>query len=238
MKKIKLTAFVFFFGAVSYLNAQENRIELTIGAATPLGNFGDTDFDNDEAGFAESGANLSLSYEHRFANNIGAKFLFNYQSHSLDNDAILEGFQDELELAGTYSVSTSGFKLNNLMGGVTGTLPFGESKFSLTGQLLIGISFVVSSDLNVEYSDGPVFIDIEQEEGVAAGISAFFGGRINYDFNESFGMNIGFDSYATSLKFEDVQTNSSSTFGNESETTDYDQSINTFNTNLGFYFRF
>lgn len=238
MNKIKLTAFVLFFGAMSYLNAQENRLELTIGVASPLGDFGDTDFNNDEASYAESGANIGFSYEHRFENNVGAKFMFNYQSHSIDNESLLEDFQEDFAMNGIYSVGTSGFKINNVMGGITGTLPFGESNFSLTGQTLIGLSFVTSSNLEFDYTDGAIFLDVKQEEGTAAGFSILLGAKINYDFSDSFGMNFGFDTYTTSLKFSDVKTTTRSSYGNETEQSNFEQTINTFNTSLGFYLSF
>lgn len=180
LKRI-LIAMLFIGWCSTEMIAQESKttfikngyIGITLGAASPLGDFGDDAIDNDKAGYAESGLNITLiSFGYEFVPNFGFAVSWFGGAHIVETD-FLEGIQ-------SYGA---------LLVGPMGVYHIDE-KTALDVKLLIGQSVGIN-DLSGDSIQGNGF-GLNFGLTLRADFSKRFGAMVHTDF---FTTTIDYDTY-------------------------------------------
>lgn len=103
MKKLLLIMIVLLVSGA--INAQGSKGKLTnksflafhVGPSFPMGDFGSTNFDNQNAGFAKTGYSLNLTYGYKLVQNFGLTASLFYNNNGPDNAAIEKGVSGSIE---------------------------------------------------------------------------------------------------------------------------------------------
>lgn len=211
------------------LKAQESEypfpnhlLKITLGPSVPLGDYADTDSDNDEAGLAMTGASFGVNYHFFPVEYIGIGADFRLYGHASDEDAIADGLEETA--GGTWDVESTGWGVTIAMPNVIVQIPAGK----VFPYLSIGAGYgsASSPEFELEGTNGSQTLKIEQSSASAGGLAARFGVGVNFQIGR-----VGIDlqgSYltlnATEFEIEDENTG---------EETEFDQQISAFNIETG-----
>ncbi|WP_066836531.1 hypothetical protein [Rufibacter ruber] len=89
MKKLILAIALAFVGhSVTAQTISANRIQVTVGLASPIGKFRDMGHNFEPMGFAKTGVQFGLSYQGSLTKNIGLGATFNHRINQLDLEGI------------------------------------------------------------------------------------------------------------------------------------------------------
>lgn len=116
------------------------------GPSFPMGNFGESDFNNDESGFAVRGFQYAIM-------ELGIKFIPNFglaasiRGSSIPMDVQYLADQYALEYGGQFTVESTRWGFGGLHVGPVLSIPAG--KFDIDFRLMTGLMFAVSPELTV-----------------------------------------------------------------------------------------
>lgn len=173
----KLIIFLFLVLLSADLLAQNSSrkgfIGITLGPSIPIGDFADNSSGNENAGFANTGLNMSpIIFGYRFSQNFGISASWFGATYAIDNSGV-----DAL------------WSYGGLMGGPILTFPVNEKlSFDLKG--MIGF---VSATSNLS--------DYEENEGT--GVAFDLGASFRYDFAEKWCLLMNGDYFTSNPKLEE-----------------------------------
>lgn len=211
-----------FLLIVAFVNAQ--TLKLGIGAAVPIGKFGQSEINNSKAGFAKTGPLLNLSYNHFLGNRVWAEVMFQFQQNPLNTAALEEGFSNTKFYQGLYVSSTlapynfpytthknwqftdAEWNTFTLLLGFNGKFPLSTSnKVFARAKLMVGPVHVASPSLWGESISGSGGARMEQTSASGWGVAYTAGGGIEYDLNKKLYLLTQIDAFGTSgIEFKDI----------------------------------
>jgi len=167
MKKVLFTALVMIISIVANAQMEDRRgyIGVTLGPAIPLGDFGDTNLDNEDAGLAKTGINFNLvHFGYKFSKNFGVAASWFGAAHEVDFSA------NEVDAA-TWSYG-------GLFAGVLVSIPASEKLF-FEFKPMLGYVAATSPEIRDKVSGNSY---IEEEQGSSIGFDLV--GSVRYNFAE------------------------------------------------------
>ena len=207
-------------------NAQNSRaaLKLGVGAAVPLGKFGQTEINNSKAGFAKTGPLLNLSFSHLLSRHTWAEVTVQFQQNPLNTSAMEDGFSNTKFYQGLYVSSTlapynfpytthknwhfemAEWNTVTLLLGFSGKYPLGTSnKVFARAKLQVGPVYVSSPGIYGESNSGTGGARMEQTAAHALSMAYTAGGGIEYDLNSRLFFTTHVDVFGTSsMRFKDI----------------------------------
>lgn len=216
MKKIMMIFAILLLTGIS-ANAQGKQkiqnnkffLSLAAGPSFPIGDFGSTSTDNENAGLAKTGFTTNLQFSYQLHKYFGLTSTVLYSYNNLD----ISQFEQ-------YGVKTDHWQHYGIMAGPMFILPVGE-KMNTDFKVLAGITNVNSP--SVKFADGTSLLNEEWSTSFAMQLGADF----RYNFTDRFYLLTNLDYILMKPKFDN-----SSPIGDGSQNS-YEQKINALNLTVG-----
>jgi hypothetical protein len=173
MKKVLFTVLVMIISIVANAQMEDRRgyIGVTLGPAIPLGDFGDTNLDNEDAGLAKTGINFNLvHFGYKFSQNFGIAASWFGAAHEVDISGI-----DEVEFSAN-EIDAGTWSYGGLFAGVLVSIPAGEKLF-FEFKPMVGFVTATSPEIKVS---GSTYM--EDQQGSSIGFDLL--GSVRYNFAE------------------------------------------------------
>lgn len=233
----KLLLLLAFFSIVNlYSQEKKHSISVSIGSASPQGEFSETNLNKDESGFAEIGVALGLDYQYNFHPNFGGTFMMRSLGYTFDTDQQLREY-NKLNPRFDYTARSDAYGLGFIGIGIIGE--FGTDQLKIYLNPFIGSSSLLFPKQTVTAKDEVSLTTKEVESTNASGFmyGSVFG--LKYYLSELISLGVNFE-YAKSQDYEVTKTfKVYDNKGNYSEGIDeYDQSFSSFNYMLKLGFNF
>lgn len=203
---------------------------LSVGAALPLGDFGDRKGFNQNSGLATMGSAVELSAGILLGQHIGIATLIRRQSHGIDDNVIKSRFSGRNSL----SVESENYRLTSFMGGLYTSFPISE-QWSLDFRFLFG--FAISRFPNVDISGPsdangwPFTVRLASKSADALALDA--GAGLRYHISDQLCLLLSIDYWNTSPS---INISQSGTSGNQGMRLEIEEII-TLNAALGIAWR-
>jgi len=151
------------------------------GPSFPIGNFGDNDFNNDEAGFAARGVQYAvMEFGVKFVPNFGIAASIRGSSIPMDVQYLAD--QYALEYGGQFTVESSRWGFGGLHVGPVFSFPIGKLEIDL--RLMTGLMFAVSPELTVTQNTTGQSDNQNSEVGTSLALSLGIG--LKYHISDRF----------------------------------------------------
>jgi hypothetical protein len=213
---------------------------INLGVSIPTGNFGSDNFNNNEAGFATSGAVFDISFGYKFRPKLGVTAVWRGQANGIDVGTYAQSLANFFG-SGSVSVETSAYTLGGIMTGLYGSFPI-AAKLSFEPRALVGLSNArLPAKTTVAYnSSGTQLVTWTQDQAETVTFSYIIGAGAKFDVSKKICLLFNVDFYSAKAEWENVREIS---VGHVTGTTeirkyDYKQNFSTVNISAGFGFRF
>lgn len=177
MKKITLILFAVGLIFTAQSQNKPHFIAVNIGASIPMGDYADTDGDNENAGFAATGANFAIEGAGFINETVGFGGYIGGNSHNIDEDA----YTSELNAIPGISHSTivaDPYGVANYMAGIYISFPASENVF-FRFKMLGGMFLATQPDMTVtvtnDYGETAV---LNMTETIGSKFTGLFGGSV------------------------------------------------------------
>lgn len=159
MKKIFLLFGLVFLSLIAFSQeARKGHIGIALGPSIPLGDFGDSEFNNEDAGYAKTGMHLNFNFNYKFNENLGVAALWTGNAHAIDAEKMIELFWT-LDPSLTWKLETEAWSSGSLMGGLLVSFPYTKFDFDMKG--LVGFAVATIPNINVTASEGSSYATIK-----------------------------------------------------------------------------
>jgi opacity protein-like surface antigen len=235
--------FLIFFSVVSFslttMQAQEKQdqndlvfVGVSYGRAFSMGDFGDTDINNPDAGFAQDGAKLDLYGGYNLTDKTILTATFRYQNFETDIDNLANQVREQNEGI-NFTASTEDWKVYSLLVGVAYKIPLFK-KFSVYPRAAIGPMLVTNPGITITSPDVAITQNFTRssETGFGLGFEAGIGFKTN--LHKRFALMPTFTIAGGWATINDVVN----TTDNASVNTDYQANVLSFNLGLSLAYRF
>lgn len=231
MKKI-ITTLLLFVATITF-SQEKGYLGIEFGSSTPMSDFGDDNFNNDESGFAKQGTYIGLTGTYRIKEQWGLAYNLRYQTNPLDVDKISNYFMSEFP---TYSnvVSSNSWTISGGMLGLYSSIPL-FANVSWDSKIMIGFLTAKNPYLKVELTDGTNEIKFEQKEAKTSAFTFGLSTGIKVDITSKLGILFNIETMNATLKFQDVETYINDTFDSKDS---FEQGYSVLNFGAGLVFRF
>lgn len=232
----RILSLFFILTLALQVHAQHNKgyIGFTIGPSMPLSEFGSKDENNDDAGWANTGAVTEIMFAYKLGGgNFGITALLRGQAHPLDEDAIENAYTKQFQGI-NWRVESDVWTLGGLMVGGFGSFPISE-KASFDARALIGLMNATSPEIKVNGSVSGGSAWIKQSRKEASSLSLLFGAGFKFDLSSRLCFLTNFDILQSVQEFNNIETTTS--FGTR-ETNTRKQNMASFNLGLGLAYKF
>lgn len=209
---------------ISKLCAQDysRSISLSIGSATPLGDFANTDVNNSSAGGAVGGACFDFEYKIRATKSLGLFGIVKTQSNSLDKDFVRL-------MASGLGANYTNWKLSGYMLGAYYNME-SNNKF-VHPKIAFGLLDATTPEMNFT-SGGATVLTVKSATSLT--FATLLGVDLGYDFNR-FRLQFQYDFLLANPSFSQKYLDAS---GQILDTRTMDQSMKTYNVKIGLGYRF
>lgn len=174
MKKILLLIVITFLGGILAVaqkdntGSKKNVLSITAGPSFPIGDFGSTNFDNDNAGMAKTGLTVNINYVHHYDKLFGLAADVTYGRNAFDEIA-LEGSEVSADPWQYYTVTVGPVITGNLtpktsidfsiLSGMTyaKSPTFTSNLRIIEGDWSIGVPLKLAADFRYQFSKNNFF---------------------------------------------------------------------------------
>jgi len=249
MKKINIYIFLicFFFLISANTFAQYNSfMSISFGGSIPQGDFGDTDPNNESAGYALTGFFLSFDGAYMFVPYVGIGGSLSFANNSINTVAVrdqikqyIEEYYPDLELPEDSQISYDFGFWNNIciMAGPYFALPVGRITFDIRGVAGMNIILPPKTQMNFYIPPDEEFRSYrEGQQTVAFGYK--IGGGIRYESKSSYVFRLMADYSYTKTTISVTDELPEYITPNNNETRQYEQPIGSILVGLGIGYHF
>lgn len=213
---------------------------INLGVSIPTGNFGSDNFNNNDAGFATSGAVFDISFGYKFRPNLGVTAVWRGQANGIDAGTYAQSLANYFG-SGSVSIETSAFAIGGIMAGLYGSIPIADN-LSFEPRALVGFSSArLPAMTTVAYnSSGTKLITWFQDQAETVTFSYIIGVGAKLNVSMKICLLFNVDFYGAKAEWENVREIS---VGHITGTTeirkyDYKQNFSTVNISAGLGLRF
>jgi len=177
-----------------------NRISISVGPSFAEGNFGSTDHNETESGFAGTGVNLNLYFTHKINPNFG----IGVKGFTNSNVFKSASYVTELQMESGYPwvTNSSYWNSDGLMAGIIGYIPSGKSTFELS--LLGGYMSLSSPETKFTLANTIAWFQLESTKATSFGCNLGVG--INCPLSENWSFLANLDYLMGSFKFGNMRS--------------------------------
>jgi hypothetical protein len=189
MKQLLTTVLILSISIYSFAQKNRNSVSLSVGPSFPIAHFGSTEVYHLTNGFAKTGKNINICFEHKINNTFALSALFYTQTNPVNS----REFAKNIVWWNDYS--SSNYQFDKSKWSFTGLLVGGANEFNLSKhkeRLFLNIKSLVG----FAYGTGPKFNIINTSarvnsiESVSSnskfGPSFLFSGGLKYNLNKKF----------------------------------------------------
>lgn len=179
------------------------ELEISVGPAIPLGDFGDKDEDNDDAGFAKTGSELAVFGNWTLQSPFGIAVGWVVDGNYPDVDKLVDEFSS-IDPTLNWEAESQAFLTNALLVGPSFTQTSGNTYLGLT--LGAGVAFVRFPEITVTASDGSGNeAEVVQERALAASLAARASAKVGFWVDSSTAITLGVSYMYTNPTADDVE---------------------------------
>jgi hypothetical protein len=248
MKKVLLLATVLFISSTNSQSQDNDRkgfFSPNLGLSIPVGNFGSTNFGNNEAGYATSGFVFDITFCHKIFKNFGVTGIYRSQGNGADVGAYaqdLANYFGASNPAGNTIVSlkSSAYSLGGIMAGLNGSFPIVD-KLTFEPRVLGGFSgAILPATTTKAYESNTLLTTFVRAQSSTLAFSYIIGAGLKYDASKKICLLFNIDFYAARAEWDNVQEIGIGHISGETEINYYDfsQKFSTVNLSTGLGFRF
>jgi opacity protein-like surface antigen len=164
---------------------------IAAGVSVPVSNFGSTDTNDLEAGYARPGFTGYILPQIQFNESIGFAGLLGYTSNAY-NTAELENQYRANHPSQQYTFSAGSYEMINMLGGVSFTIPQGSIDLTLKAYIGLGVAVLpATKSMYTPVQAGDPILQLQTEKNRATALS--YGGGVNLLFYVSEKLGITLD---------------------------------------------
>lgn len=231
MKKFGITLLVLCTVVLScYAQGDRGHFGISVGGAIPMGDLGSKDLDNENAGMANPGGLIDLSFAYKLGKgNFGLTALIRTQSNPTD----VSGVEKELQNADpsiNWDVDMKKWKSGCLMAGFFGSFPV-SSKAFFEPRFMLGFVRATSPELTITATDPQIgSFWIKQSDATALTFAYLMGVGCKFDISSNLYLLTNLDYLGSNPEFQNVEYTTSA---GERATDTWSQKMGTFNISAG-----
>lgn len=186
----------------------QSYISLNLGLSNPTADYADADFENNDAGFASTGAEISFEGTYFFIDYVGVGGKVGFNFHSFDK----KGYESAIEKAYDKQLSSMEYDIATpylnffFQVGPYFNLPVSE-KFHITPKVLVGIVGSVSPEVETyyEFTDGDWDYDYKDAYSTSS-FAPLFGLDFRYVITDHFMMKLNTEYVTFKSNYGDIIT--------------------------------
>jgi len=214
---------------------QKGYIGITGGGALLFGNFTQTGYNDDKAGFASSGMNIGITGVYFIKHHFGIAALVSYHGygyHGAQN--LVDGYKEAFDLDSATLYRKGNNQSFNILVGPYYSLPLGNGRLHLDARVLAGY-------VNAQFAGNEIYLEdgvgnqFEQKPATASAFGYQAGLGLRYDLGH-FDIGINADYFGANPHFTIDNTNRKNEAG--WKRTEYAQPIQGVNANLTLLYHF
>ncbi|MFT3932121.1 MAG: hypothetical protein QM726_00785 [Chitinophagaceae bacterium] len=226
MKKIITFICIVFFTAISCFAQTEfskNNFNLSVGAGIPLGKFSSKDPNNEFAGYAKTGVNIALSWEHKIKKNFFFNAMLFGAENGLNTNAMANSFSKTGMLSfygnpryyGNWSVDKKRWYTGALLVGASVESSIGEeSKLFYLIKIVAGVAHLQYPKISANSKTDTSYAVYNQTGGGAFSFAYLLEVGLKYKFNNKWAAIFKVNHFQTGkFNFKDVTTTVAATNG-------------------------
>jgi len=234
MRKQSLFFFAFILPLL-YCKAQsfndKNFLSLSIGPSFPVGDYAKTNVNNNLAGFAKTGEQVELSFEHKLSKHFGLAVMLHGQRNTINTTAMSEEFS-QLKFYTAYFTGTTGYPTippppvtssyytypnwkfdakswltGSLLIGAAGDFPIDTktNKLFITAKAMAGASYVSAPSMHGKSITDSTLAEVSQNGATAFAFSYLISGGLKYKLTQKLRLLFNVNYFGTSqAKFKNV----------------------------------
>lgn len=231
MKKIIVT--LLFIGTTLVYGQEKGYLGLEFGSGITLSDFGSTDFDNDESGFAKNGIYVGIAGTYKIKNGLGIAYSFRYQTNQMDVQEISNYFGDEFPSYSNTVMANSWSVSGGLVGGYA-SFDINDN-VSWDSKILFGFLTAKNPYLSVTLDDGNNQAEYEQMKSSSSAFTYGFSTGLKVALSSKIAVLFNIETMNANLKFTNVETYID---GDLYEEISFNQGYSLFNYGAGLVYRF
>lgn len=211
------------------------------GLGKPIGDYGSTNINNQNAGFAKPGVNLEASYSTNFTKHIGFAAMFRSVTNQF-NSKSLENSANQIDPYYSYSITAKPWKLKTAMAGIYSSFAFTKSKkATVYAKALFGASFATCNEIDytitpkqhAAYVANGGFILFQSPASTSNALAYLFGVGFKYNISWLLSILVQVDYSSTSPQFQASSTASNAYYTVNDPQNPFTQKMQTLNFNIG-----
>lgn len=221
-------------GAVTEDQPELGCLSINFGASMPVGDFKNADIYNENSGFAKSGFQYSVSYQHIVYKRFGLLAKFRGESNAFDSQKLAEEFMKVYDNSYHFSASSDSWTSRSLLIGGYFSLPAAK-KVVIEPKVLFGYTSVTNPPIIISGYTGQGYASTVSEEKTGTAISLLIGVGLKVELSDKINFLADVEYFSAKPKFDNVKTtaNDGSVFFSS-----YKQPITTVNIGIGIGYRF
>lgn len=181
---------------------------IKIGPSVPIGEFGEIDINNEQAGLAKTGIQLNANIQYLLTESFYLLVEGGYSSNAVDEDELLLPYNNTFPSFVRISVTSKNWNAKTLIAAV-GTRTAIDSKTYFVTKFGIGLQSMSAPSLTVNITDGSTTAAVSQSSSTSNNIHFTLGASIVAEISETTFFNIGLDYLRATHEFKNVAVNSS-----------------------------
>lgn len=211
---------------------------LKMGAALPIGEFGENDLNDENSGFATVGFLIGTEIMY----NISESFYFmgelTYISNPIDEDQLLVPVRNNVPSSVNVSINSSNWK-STLLNVAVGTKTSIDAKTEFCTKFGLGLHSMSSTGYSITLSDGRTTQVITQTSSRASNLNLNVGGFLKSEIDEKMSLIAGLNYIYVIQEFDDIKVTSVVNGSNNipPETFDFSQRVESIVISLGVQFK-
>jgi hypothetical protein len=232
MKNIQLLSLLLCSVLMAGAQDVKNQIWFSLGGSKPLGEYASTTSTN--GGYAQSGVNFKLNYQHHFNPYIGVIVFVYLNANGINHAELARDFERSAP-GTTWKVDEAAWSIAGFQVGPVLMYPV-TPRMILEARGTIGFNTATSPDIqSTEYS---IPATVSEAPGKAPSLVYSFGAGAKFFFNDHWFLPLRFDFMMCSATFDNITITTTSPSGTNRMKVKYDQKMNTYQSSIGIGYAF
>jgi len=194
-------------------NAHKSSIFIGLGPSVTIGDFGNKESRDQNAGLAATGFYIDLGYQNQFSKIVGALVMLKGKSHTIANQYLRYYIPDNS--GGSLGLKSNNWKMGSVLAGLTQKFALSKNEvFSIEFREAAGVQFTSSPEIELLGSLSELAPEfVKQESQLVSSFAYLVGLGFKYQLNRSLGLKAYGDFNSSNAKFKEYTVkNGNNTF--------------------------
>ncbi len=223
-----IAGFLLALNTYAQKEMDDNLFSVSFGPSIPIGNYGNTNLANDNAGFAKTGEAIHVSFEHKLNKHFGIAAMLYRQKNSVNTAAMSTQFEGvgfnntppyfsngstppptpTYVYVPNWQFDKDSYYLGGFYAGGVFESPIGKAKrLSFVAKAMLGVVNATSPELNGKGNSDTVLVYVNQTKATAWGCSYLLSAGLKYRLHNKWNLMFNTEYVGTnSIKFKNVTT--------------------------------